>query len=588
MNKDYEIHNIIHQSEKFRWSYVPADPEIVSVIGNFYDFPRPIAEIMAKKGFSGHSELNAFFEMPLSALLNPFEMLDMEKGVSRICDAVIKRQRICIYGDYDVDGITSTSIMYLFLKQIGADVIYYIPNRLEEGYGLNSEAIKEIASKNVKVIITVDCGISAIKETAEASAIGIDVIITDHHQPASEIPSAYAVINPMREGDPYPYKTLAGVGISFKVIMALRHALRKRGFFKGEAPNIKNFLDIVTLGTIADVVPITQENRIIVKQGLKIMSAPGLRVGIEELKNTAGLNNQAMKTYHVGFQLAPRLNAVGRMGSSGKSLELLITSDRNEAKKLALELDNENKFRQAIERDILQETFSIIEKENMGSSHGIVLAGENWHPGVIGIVASRVVDKYFRPAIILSCDGETAKGSARSIPSFHLYEGLAELSDMLLSFGGHKYAAGMKINKNRTEELRERFNKIVAEKLTEEDFIPVIQIDSIIDSQDINEEMIEWLSKLEPFGSGNKEPVFCLENVSKYQSPSLVGKDACHLKCCFEKNGTVFDSIGYNMKNYKNLINECDKFDILFTLTVSKWKGARNIQLNLKDIKKAG
>lgn len=589
MKNNNIINNIICHTDKFRWSHYTADPEKICSIKFAYDLPSPIAEIIVKKGFDEKADITNFFEMPLTSLLNPFEMLDMEKAAIRIADAIANYERICVYGDYDVDGITSTAIMYLFLKQVGADVIHYIPNRLEEGYGLNSDAIKEIAAKNTKVLITVDCGISAIAEVAEAKLIGLDIIVTDHHQPAAELPSgAYAIVNPMRDGDPYPYKSLAGVGISFKVIMALRYILRKRGFFKAEPPNIKDLLDIVALGTVADVVPITLENRVIVKQGLKIMSSQNLRVGIDELKNTAGLNSQIMKAYHVGFQLAPRLNAVGRMGSSDKSLQILITDDRGVARKLSTELDNENNFRRTIEQNILKETFEIIEREKLYLSESIVLAGEKWHPGVIGIVASRVVDKYFRPTIILSADGETAKGSARSIPSFHLYEGLEEISDMLLSFGGHKYAAGVKIETKRIDELRERFNKTVSSKLKKDDFIPLIQIDSIIETTDINDNMLKWLAKLEPFGSGNKEPVFCLLKMNKYQQPSLVGKESSHLKCYFEKNGTVFDSIGYNMKNYRELLSQHDEFDILFTLTISAWKGNSNIQLNLKDIRRAG
>lgn len=578
----------IYRSEKFRWRYTPSTASDIDALKDIDDFPRPIAEIMVKKGLITKNDIQSFFDMQLTSLINPFEMLDMEKASERICNAIRDNEKICIYGDYDVDGISSTAVLYLFLKQIGADVICYIPNRLEEGYGLNTEAVKEIASKNTKLLITVDCGISALNEATIAKTIGLDLIITDHHQPAPDMPNAYAIVNPMQEGDTYPNKTLAGVGISFKLLMAIRFTLRKRNFFKGEPPNIKNLLDIVTLGTIADVVPLTGENRVIVKQGLKIMSGDNIRMGIDELKNMAGLNSQIMKTYHVGFQLAPRLNAVGRMGSSDKSLQLLITNNRDEARRLSMELDSENKFRQTIERDILKETFEIIERDKLNQEPGIVLAGKNWHPGVIGIVASRVVDKYYRPTIILSCDGDTAKGSARSIPCFHLYNGLEEISDMLLSFGGHKYAAGVKIQSNRATELRERFNKTVSDKLTENDFIPVLQIDAILDSKEINDNLLSWLTKLEPFGSGNKEPIFCMENVKKYQSPTLVGKEANHLKCYFEKNGTVFDSIGYNMKDYKNLINENDKFDILFTLTQSKWKGNASIQLSMKDIKTAG
>lgn len=577
--------NVVHKSNRYRWTYLQPNPNDVSKIKNICKLPSPIAEIMAKKGLLEKCNIDDFFHMSLSALLNPFEILDMEKACERIIKSIMNNEKICIYGDYDVDGITSTALVYLFLKKIGADVIYYIPNRLEEGYGLNSEAITEIRSKKTGLIITVDCGISAIKEVAYAKSMNIDIIITDHHQVASNLPDAFAIVNPMRENDKYPFKTLAGVGVSFKLIMGLRHILRKKNFFKTDPPNIKNFLDIVTLGTIADVVPIIGENRIMVKQGLEIMSGNNIRVGLEELKKAAGLTNQTVKAFHVGFQLAPRLNAVGRMGNSDKSLQLLITENRQVAKTLSLELDSENKFRQTIERDILQETFQIIEKNKLYKNASIVLSGENWHPGVIGIVASRVVDKYFRPTIILSSDGDTAKGSARSIPSFHLYNGLEEISDILLTFGGHKYAAGVKIEANRINELKEKFNDTVASKLTRDDFIPIINIDAIIEVSDINADTIGWLSKMEPFGPGNKEPIFCLKNVAKYQPATLVGKEAGHLKCYFEKNGTILDSIGYNMKEYRDIINSNNYFDILFTITSNYWKGNLNIQLNLKDLK---
>ena len=579
------------KSIKYKWIYNSVDKNLIEETAYKHNMPKPVAELMLKKGISSPDDIENFFNGSLKSLRNPFEISDMEKAAERIAKAVMNHERICIYGDYDVDGITATALLYIFLMQCGANVSYYIPNRLEEGYGLNKEAVKEIAARKTNLIITVDCGISAVQEVLEASIHGMDIIITDHHQPSKELPvAAYAIINPMREDDTYPNKTLAGVGVAFKTVMALRFVLKKYDFFKQEVPNIRNLLDIVTLGTIADVMPLVDENRIFVRHGLELMSGENVRIGIDELKKTVeNLSaSKKMKTSNIGFQLAPRINAMGRMASSEKSFKLLVTQNRSEAKQLALELDNENKYRQMIERDILQQTYDLIEKNQYAElQSGLVIASDNWHPGVIGIVASRVVDKYFKPTVILTEDNGVYKGSARSIPGFHLYDGLSSLSDILISFGGHKYAAGVKLEKKNLEEFRNRFNEVVKTSLKEEDFIPEIYIDAEIDSKDITNEVMQWLEKLEPYGQGNKEPVFFMKKVFKYQVETFVGKNFNHLKCVFEKNGLIFEAIGYNMNEYKSLMAENDKFDILFSLVHNTWKNTKVIQLNLKDIKKS-
>ena len=579
------------KSIKYKWKYEKIDDSLIKQVASENNIPIPVAELMIKKGIYSKDDIELFFNGSLKSLRNPFDIKDMEKAAERIAKAVMNHESIFIYGDYDVDGVTATALMYIFLMQCGANVSYYIPNRLEEGYGLNKDAINEIHQRGADLIITVDCGISAIEEVLLAKELGMDIIITDHHQPSKELPvAADAIINPMREDDLYPNKTLAGVGVAFKVVMALRFTLRKHNFFQNDAPNIRNLLDIVTLGTIADVMPLVDENRIFVRHGLELMSGDNVRIGIDELKKVIDSLStvQKMKTSNIGFQIAPRINAMGRMASSDKSLKLLVTQNRNEARQLAIELDNENKYRQMIERDILQQTFDIIETNRYAEHEGgIVVASEGWHPGVIGIVASRVVDKYFRPTIILTDDNGVYKGSARSIPGFHLYDGLSSLSDLLLSFGGHKYAAGVKIAKENLEEFRERFNKIVKENLKKEDFIPEINIDAEIDSKDITNEIMQYLEKLEPYGQGNKEPVFYMKKVSKYQYETFVGKEQNHLKCIFEKKGILFDAIGFNMKEYKSIMAENDEFDILFSLVHNTWKNTKTIQLNIKDIKKS-
>ncbi len=580
------------RSLKYKWKYDQADKQAVEKVSKENNIPMPVAELMVKKGLYTVEEVELFLNSSLKSLRNPFELQDMEKAAERMAKAVMNHERICIYGDYDVDGVTATALMYIFLMQCGANVTYYIPNRLEEGYGLNKDAIKEISSQGTDLIVTVDCGISAVDEVLLAVELGMDIIITDHHQPSKELPvAAYALVNPMRADDKYPNKSLAGVGVAFKVVTALRFVLRKNNYFQKDAPNIAHLLDIVTLGTIADVMPLIDENRIFVKYGLELMSGDNVRTGIEELKKVIdGFNTtKKMKTSNIGFQIAPRINAMGRMASPDKSLKLLVTQNKAEAKQLASHLDSENKYRQMIERDILQQTFDLIEINRYAEQEGgIVVAADNWHPGVIGIVASRVVDKYYRPTVILTDDSDGVyKGSARSIPGFHLYDGLNSLSDLLISFGGHKYAAGVKIAKENLEEFRTRFNEIINSSLSKDDFIPEITIDAEISPIDITSEIMTWLEKLEPYGQGNKEPVFFMKNVSKYQNESFVGKESTHLKCYFEKDGIILDAIGFNMKEYQSIVAENNNFDILFSLVHNTWKNSKTIQLNLKDIKKS-
>jgi single-stranded-DNA-specific exonuclease len=432
----------------------------------------------------------------------------------------------------------------------------------------------------------VDCGISAINEVALAKKLGLDIVVTDHHQQGESLPETI-IVNPMQEGDTYPFKHLAGVGVAFKLCMGLRHHLRGDEGYKGAIPNLKKYLDIVALGTIADVVPLLGENRTFVLHGLKVLEGQNVRQGLSELKKVSGLS-RTISASNIGFGLVPRINAVGRMGDSDRGFRLLITNNISEARRLAAELDEENHFRQDIEREILREAFEYIEKHKLSTTRmGFVVHAERWHPGVLGIVASRITDKYFRPTIVLTSDGEQMKGSARSIPGYHLYEGLKGLSELLVSFGGHKYAAGLKIKRERIPDLEDRFDASVRSDLAEDDFIPCIKIDAVVEATDINERFMSVLAKFEPFGNSNKEPVFCMLNVEKYQYEQFVGKNRQHLKCTFIKSGIVFDAIGYDMKMYETLMKSNNHFDILFTLAYNNYGRSSTIQLILKDIRAA-
>ena len=578
---------VSYKSLKFKWIYnKPGDAEIKAAAREL-GMPLCITEVLFKRGLIVSGELETYFKTPLKGISSPFLIKDMEKAASFIADSVESGENICIYGDYDVDGVTSVALLHLFLKEVGAKVSYYIPNRLEEGYGLNRSAIDEIKSAGTDLIVTVDCGINAVAEVSYAVSQGMKVIVTDHHQPAEAIPKdALAVVNPMREDDTSSFKGLSGVGVAFKLVMALRYKLNENGRFKGKIPNIKKYLDLVTLGTVADVVPLVGENRIIVKHGLEILSGKLCRPGLKELKRVSGIDGQKVTTTHVGFGLAPRINAVGRMGDSDKGLKLLITSDRSSSVYLADELDKENRSRQEIERRIIEESFERVEKNRLNEKYkGLVLYSSEWHQGVIGIVASRLVERYHMPAIVLTFDDGVGKGSGRSIPSFDLYKGLEQMQDILLSFGGHKYAAGLKIEEQFLPSLQKRFHNAVNDLLEPEDFVAELRIDAFTEPEDINSELLMWLERMEPYGAGNREPVFCMKGVRKYQDHSFVGRDGMHLKMILEKNGKVFDCIGYNMKIYKDIVNSSDRFDIIFSPAATGYYSGKYTQLVLKDIK---
>jgi len=586
--KQLEEKKIILNSRYARWVYNYVDDKVIIDIAEENSISAELAEILYRRGLITKKDIDLFLKSPLTSLRDPFGLLNMDKVVNRIYEAIISKELITVYGDYDVDGITSTSMLYLFLKEVGANASYYIPNRLEDGYGLNKKSIENLYNQGTKLIVTVDCGISANEEISYAKSLGVDIIITDHHQVAEHAPEdAYAIINPMLANDKYIFKSLAGVGVAFKVVMALRTYLREQGLFSSDTqPNIKKYLDIVALGTIADVVPLVDENRIFVKHGLELISSSTNRIGLRELLKISDVTDKKLKTTTISYVIVPRLNAVGRMGSSNKSLRLIMTDSVDEAKELAIDLDNENRCRQSVEREIVKESFDIIESDpTYKNKRTIVLMRENWHLGVIGIVASRIVDRYFKPTIILSLDADTAKGSARSIPAFHLYKSLESLSDMLLSFGGHKYAAGIKLKKDKVPDLIKGFEEIANIHLSDEDMIPEIVIDKILKPEDISLELVEEILLLEPYGMGNKEPVFCMQDMILTPKISFVGKDLNHLKATFKSGDKYINTIGFNMLKYEDILNIDSKYDILFTLTINEYRGNRTVQLNLKDIK---
>lgn len=586
MEKKCEIG--FEKSPKYGWVYKENDNSLSGDLQKECNISKPVADILVSRGLLNKSSVENFFETPLGNLLNPFLLKDIDKAVDRIVKSLKTNEKVCIYGDYDVDGVSSTALMYLFLRDIGMNVDFYIPNRLDEGYGLNFKAIDKIKSKNFKLIITVDCGITSNDEISYAKSINIDTVITDHHQPMDTIPEeAEAVVNPYQVDDLYPFKDLAGVGVAYKLIMALKFELKKNNLIK-KIPNLKDYLDIVALGTIADVVPLIGENRIFVRHGLKVLSYENHRPGLEELKKITGLSNTNITAAHVGYVFAPRINAVGRLGSCDRGVKLLIEDNRDNARWLAEELDIENKYRQGIEKKILKQSYEKVERFDLHKKYkGLVLYSEEWHPGIISTIASRVTERYFRPTIIVTIEDGVGKGSARSIPEFNLYDCLKSLSGLLMAFGGHKYAAGIKVEALNIKKLQKEFHNIIISELEENDFIPKIGIDTEVDPEDISKSLVKTLQKMRPFGSGNPEPVFCMRRVKKYQNFHFIGRENRHLKGYVEKNGKVFEIIGYNMKDYESYLRDSYLFDILFVPEFNFWTGENSIQFKVKDIKRS-
>jgi len=577
-----------------RWKLRPRYLEVQQLLSPQLVVSPLLSQLLASRNITTPEEADRFLSPKLSNLHPPFLMKDMEKAVERICKAIKCQEEIIIYGDYDVDGITGTSLLLLFLKNVGAKVSFFIPDRTKEGYGLHIEALERIKEKGVQLIITIDCGSSDIEQVQYAQQQAMDVIITDHHEVPSVLPPAHAILNPQQKDCSFPFASLAGVGVVFNLLMALRKTLRDRGFWEGQpVPNLKEYLDLVALGTIADVVPLIDENRILVKYGLKQLTA-GNRLGIKALKEVCGLSMAGITSYLVAYRLAPRINAPGRLSQAKRAVTLLTTDDFQEARRIALLLDQENSQRQQIENRILREACALIEADpQLKERKSIVLASPEWHPGVIGICASRLLEEYYKPSILISCDDKRGrgKGSARSPQSFHLYKGLKECEHLLESYGGHHSAAGLTIELNKLEEFQIFFDKVVSERISEEDYIPSIEIDAEVSLREVSEQLVREISRLEPFGPYNPEPTFSSFELDSYSS-SMVGNG--HLKLKIKEESLLYDAIGFNLAEQflpslqaspASPPNRTNKIKIAFIPQFNTWQGITSVQLKIKDIK---
>ncbi|MCB2205896.1 single-stranded-DNA-specific exonuclease RecJ [bacterium] len=561
-----------------KWSIrAPGDPAKVRRLVEEIHVPQVISSILISRGIEDYDSAKAFFRPALDQLHNPFLMHDMEKAVSRIVAAKDKKEKVLVYGDYDVDGTNSASLLYLFLRRIGCDAEVYIPDRMSEGYGISEAGIDYADGIGTTLLISIDCGITAVSQVEYAKTRNIDVIICDHHEPGAEIPDAHAVLDPLKPGDLYPFKYLSGAGVGFKLIQGLAEYYSMR-----EVPY--EYLDFVAIAAAADIVPMVGENRILVHYGLKIIN-DNPRAGIKALMDSSNLRYGDLTAQQIVFVMAPRINAVGRLGDATRAVELLTCDEDVRARECALILEEENRNRRVIDEETFNHAAQVAEDFLAGDEERpIVLHNGDWHPGVIGIVASRLVEKFYRPTVLLTTIDGVAKGSARSIMNFNIYEALSRCEHLLLQFGGHKYAAGLALEIEKIPEFRDCFMKVAEEMLDEEMLTHEIVADAQIRLPDITPRFFRILKQFAPFGPGNLRPVFFSHDVEVFGSPRIVGRD--HLKMKVRQDGVVFDCIGFGLgSRLPEVADDGARADILFTIEENSWNGNVFPQLKLKDVR---
>lgn len=558
-----------------RWNILTHDEKQCAVFAQALGVSEFTAGLLLHRGISAVEEAKTFLQPEKQVFYDPFLMKDMDQAVARLQKAIEAKEKIVIYGDYDVDGITATTVLKRGLERLAANVEYYIPDRQTEGYGFNVEALQRLADAGTDVLVSVDCGISAVQETA-CIAGEMELIITDHHLPGEQLPSALAVVDPHRVDCTYPDKNLSGVGVAFKLCQALWQTIRQEDY---EAD-----LELVALGTVADIVPLLGENRKIVSLGLQRMQDSTLP-GIQALLRVADLKDKTLNAGHIGFMLAPRLNAAGRMASATAGTELLLTTNAARAETLAVQLDQENLERQAVERDILAAAEAQLLTMDLSKEHVIVLSGEGWHPGVIGIVASRIVEKYYRPTIIISEKDGIGKGSCRSIRGFHMYEALQSCQDLLLGFGGHAQAAGLSLEITQLKSFCQAMNRYAEVHLQAEDYIPLIDIEFEMDPAEVTMPLIEEMHALEPYGMGNPKPKFGWRSLrGSYAQP--IGKEHQHLRFRIETMQQSITALAWNKGEYAGLVN-AERLDLVYVPELNVWNGHTSIQCMIDDLSPA-
>lgn len=559
------------------------DPNEIKHLSAALNVNMTIARLLVQRGITTFNEAKAFFRPRLSDLHDPFLMKDMDKAVARLEQAIANQEKVLVYGDYDVDGTTSVALMYTFLKPRLEHIEYYIPDRYSEGYGISPKSIDYAASSGFSLIIALDCGIKAVDKISNAKQRGLDFVICDHHNPDDEVPPAVAVLDPKQPDCNYPYKELSGCGVGFKLLQAY---CQKNNV---ELEEIYDLLDLVVVSIASDIVPITGENRVLAYYGLKkLNSNPGM--GLQTIINLAGINGSDITISDIVFKIGPRLNASGRIEHGKKSVQILVSNDEDKSDILGEEIDSFNEIRKTLDRDITQDALDMIEKDpEMKNMNSTVLYNRDWHKGVVGIVASRVTEQFYRPTIILTESNGLATGSARSVKDFDLYEAIGQCSDLLESYGGHMYAAGLTLKIENVPEFRRRFEEIVTSQLTDLSQVQTVEVDAKITLSEITPRFYRILKQFAPFGPHNMTPVFVTEDVFDAGTSRLVGKNQEHLKLDLvepDVNSGIFPGIAFNQSEKFDLITSGLPFDVCYSITENEYRGKTSLQLFIRDIKK--
>ncbi len=560
------------------WSFSSDDEGKIAALSKDLELSGIIASLLINRGINNLEEAKLFFNPVEDHFHDPFLLEDMDKAVEIILSHIKRNSHLLIYGDYDVDGTTATSILYLALLELGARVTYYIPRR-DEGYGLSSKGIESARQVGIELIITCDCGITSHEEIALAKSFGMEVIVTDHHEVTNTLPTADAVVNPKRPSSSYPFNYLSGAGVALKVVQALRKQVAPENWYARE------YYDLAALGTAADIVPMIGENRVIVSLGLPEIYNRN-RVGLRALLESSNFSKDKITLMDVVFNLAPRINAVGRMGEAREAVELFTTNDPERGKQLAKKFDQMNKKRRSVDlKTFMEAEQQMLERYDPDQPCGVVLYADDWHQGVIGIVASRLTEKFYRPTVMISLNGEIGKGSGRSIPEFNLHSVLKECSDLLIGFGGHEQAGGMTIKRSNLQDFVDKFDDVVSSRLTPDLMTKKIKVEAILNFNEIDKKLLKIIDRLEPYGPENDRPVFVSKGTFPTGNATIVGEN--HLKVKFEQKNRTIDAIGFNMAEYlTNVLNPPDEgIDIAYALEENVWKGNKYIQIILKDLK---
>jgi single-stranded-DNA-specific exonuclease len=567
-----------------KWMFANAEDAAVDQLKEDQGLTSLLAQLLVNRGLNEPDAARFFLDARLDTVHDPFLMRGMDVAVRRLVQAIENGEKATIYGDYDVDGVTSAALMVHFFRELGVPFDYYLPNRMEEGYGLNDQALETIKARGSKLVITADTGITALSQVAHANKIGMEVIVTDHHQIAVEgLPDALAVLNPHQPECNYPFKFLSGVGIVFKLAAGIRRGLLEAGWDAERLPNLKNHLDLFTLGTIADMAPLVDENHVLTAHGLEALRT-SVKPGVIALKSVVGIEGK-VDSSSVGFGMGPRLNAAGRLGQPDRGLHLLVSSDLNEAMEMAKSLNELNEERKETQKWCFEEAEYLLDRQvDLENENVIVLASENFHQGVIGIVASKLAEKFYRPAVLIALEEGKGKGSARSIPSFNLVKALTQCSEYLIQYGGHAYAAGLNIEEGRVNEFRKAINRVGDEYLTEDCLVAELKVDATLTMEDITQATFKEIESLEPFGQMNKVPIFISRDV-RARDVKFVGREDNHVRFRAFQGKHFRNVIGFNLAHAFQSVDASEPVDIVYELRRNTWNGRDSIEMKLLDLR---